>query len=112
MTSSHTRHVAMDGVFFNKDLPKAIEDLMEISSERSLQIRTKKFNLTTLRKLSPIKFIVESWNRIPIEVKIAGKLTQFKTQPPSPYHKLILNPTGKSMESNQHQGLNPESRFL
>ena len=66
--------------FFHKDLPKAIEDLMEISSERSLQIRTKKFNLTTLRKLSPIEFIVDSWNQIPIEVKTAGKLKQFKTQ--------------------------------
>ncbi len=66
--------------FFNKDLPKAIEDLMEISSERALQLRTKKFKLTSLRNLSPIEFIVEAWNRIPIEIKKAEKLDQFKKQ--------------------------------
>ena len=64
--------------FINKELPHAISALMETSSERALTIRPRKFNLTTLRNLSPIEFITESWNKIPIEIKRTSKLQSFK----------------------------------
>ena len=64
--------------FINKELPHAISALMETSSERALTIRPRKFNLTTLRNLSPIEFITESWNKIPIEIKRTSKLKSFK----------------------------------
>ena len=64
--------------FVNNELLQAITELMEPSSERALTIRARKFNLTPLRNLSPIEFIIESWNKIPIEIKQTPKLQNFK----------------------------------
>ena len=62
--------------FINNEVPKAISELMEPSSDRALTIR--KFKLTTLRNLSPIEFIIESWNRIPVDIKRTAKFQNFK----------------------------------
>ena len=63
--------------FINNELPKAISELMEPSSDRALTIRSRKFKLTTLRNLSPIEFIIEQ-NRIPVDIKRTAKFQNFK----------------------------------
>ena len=72
------KSVQFAGLTCAKMVPHAISELMETSSERALTIRPRKFNLTTLRNLSPIEFITESWNKIPIEIKRTSKLQSFK----------------------------------
>ena len=65
--------------YFKGDLPEAIASLMETCNARTMMLKNRNFNLKTLRNLSPIEFITEKWNRLPIEIKRTGKFIEFKT---------------------------------
>ena len=66
--------------YFKGDLPEAIANLMETCNARSMMLKIGNFNLKTLRNLSPIEFIKENWNRLPIGIKKIAKFVEFKTQ--------------------------------
>ena len=59
-------------------LPNAIANKLTKGSVRSLQIHFRRFDSTTLKNLSPIDYIVRTWNKIPIELKNITKLKSFK----------------------------------
>ena len=73
--------------YFKGDLPEAIANLMETCNARSMMLKTGNFNLKTLSNLSPIEFIKENWNRLPIGIKKIAKFVEFKTQ----LRNLIMN---------------------
>ena len=66
--------------YFKGDLPEAIANLIETCNARSMMLKTGNFNLKTLSNLSPIEFIKENWNRLPIGIKKTAKFVEFKTQ--------------------------------
>ena len=66
--------------YFKGDLPEAIANLMSTCNARSMMIMNRKFKLTSLRNLSPIEFIAENWNRLPIEIKKTQKFVEFKSK--------------------------------
>ena len=66
--------------YFKGDLPEAISNLMETCNARSKMLKTRNFKLKTLKNLSPIEFITEKWNRLPIGIKNLEKFEAFKTQ--------------------------------
>ena len=66
--------------YFKGYLPEAISDLMETCNARSKMLKTRNFQLKTLKNLSPIEFITEKWNRLPIGIKNVEKYEAFKTQ--------------------------------
>ena len=73
--------------YFKGDLPEAISNLMETCNARSKMLKTRIFKLKTLKNLSPIEFITEKWNRLPIGIKNLEKFEAFKTQ----LRNLIIN---------------------
>ena len=73
--------------YFKGYLPEAISDLMETCNARSKMLKTRNFQLKTLKNLSPIEFITEKWNRLPIGIKNVEKYEAFKTQ----LRNLIIN---------------------
>ena len=64
--------------FINNELPDAIANKLTKGSIRSLQIHCRRFDLTSLKNLSPIDYIVRTWNSLPIEIKSVTKLKGFK----------------------------------
>ena len=64
--------------FINKTLPEAIANKLYRGSIRSLQIHCRRFDSTTLKNLSPIDYIVRTWNSLPIELKAIPKIKSFK----------------------------------
>ena len=64
--------------FINDKLPDAIASKLTKGSIRSLHIHCRRFDSGTLKKLSPIDYIVRSWNSIPIDLKKAPSLISFK----------------------------------
>ena len=65
--------------YFKGDLPEAIANLMVTCNARSMMLKNRNFKLETLRNLSPIEFITEKWNRLPIDIKKTEKFIEFKT---------------------------------
>ena len=64
--------------FINKTLPEAIANKLDRGSIRSLQIHCRRFDSTTLKNLSPIDYIVRTWNSLPTELKAISKIKSFK----------------------------------
>ena len=64
--------------FINDKLPDAIASKLTKGSIRSLHIHCRRFDSGTLKKLSPIDYIVRTWNLIPIDLKKAPSLISFK----------------------------------
>ena len=64
--------------FINNTLPDAIANKLTRGSIRSLQIHCRQFDSITLKNLSPIDYIVRTWNKIPIELKNIAKIDSFK----------------------------------
>ncbi len=64
--------------FINKKLPKAINKFMEPCNERAAHIKHNRFNLLTLKQLSPIDFITREWNQIPLAIKVSPSLNVLK----------------------------------
>ena len=64
--------------FINKKLPKAIDHLMEPCNNRALHIKFNKFNMLTLKHLSPIDFITREWNKLPISIKESPSINVLK----------------------------------
>ena len=64
--------------FIHKKLPKAISNLMEPCNVRALQIKHNRFNLLTLKQLSPIDFITREWNKIPQTIKESPSINVLK----------------------------------
>ena len=64
--------------FIHKKLPKAIDQFMEPCNERALHIKHSRFNLTSIKKLSPIDFITSEWNKLPRHIKESGSINTLK----------------------------------
>ena len=64
--------------FINKQLPKEIDKLMKPGNERSLQIQHNKFNILSLKQLSPIDFITREWNKLPIIIRESPTINTLK----------------------------------
>lgn len=64
--------------FIYNTLPDAIANKISRGSIRSLQIHCRRFDSTTLKNLSPIDYIVRTWNSLPIELRAISKIKSFK----------------------------------
>ena len=64
--------------FINGKLPQAIADRLDKGSTRTLHIQCRKYKSTTLKKLSPIDYITNTWNKIPMAIKKIPTLMGFK----------------------------------
>ena len=64
--------------FIYNTLPGAIANKISRGSIRSLQIHCRRFDSTTLKNLSPIDYIVRTWNSLPIELRAISKIKSFK----------------------------------
>ena len=64
--------------FINKKLPLAIDHFLEICNERALHIKHRRFNMVTLKHLSPIDFITREWNQLPLNIKESPSINSLK----------------------------------
>ena len=64
--------------FINGKLPQAIADRLSKGSIRTLHIQCRKYESLTLKKLSPIDYITNTWNKIPLTIKKNPTMLGFK----------------------------------
>ena len=64
--------------FINGKLPEAIANRLSKGSIRTLHIQCRKYESTTLKNLSPIDYITNTWNKIPMAIKKIPTLMGFK----------------------------------
>ena len=64
--------------FIHQKLPKAIAQFMEPCNDRTLHIKYNRFNLLTLKQLSPIDFITREWNQLPLHIKESPSINVLK----------------------------------
>ena len=64
--------------FLNNEIPPALAKFISKGSDRTLQLKAKRYTKQNLKQLSPIDFCIRSWNSLPIDLKKSKSMNIFK----------------------------------